>query len=1415
MSQVKPTRRKRRLNLRALVILVIVLIVAPIGFFAVKTIQDRRGGSSLLAQAKEDVAKGKLSLAMGFLNRYLELNPDDLEALNLKGKLLAEDARTEPQMLDAVKALNQVLSLPANKKDSPSRREAQRRLARLTLELPKRARAAETLARELIKLDDKDAEAHRLLARALEQIGAGEKNTDYIEEARKEYEKAEALDPGDVEGAGRLATLYDQQMENPAKARQVLDKLVADTVKTPGTHAKALLTRAKYYYLLAHDNAKAEADLIEATKDAPGDLDVRLLAAEVAINRHDANSARDARHHLSLISEPLQDDLRIKVLKGTIDLAERQPDKAIRIWREGLMQTNGNDTMLTYQLAQLLLESNQVKEAEPLIAQFRRLVGSEEPPPAYRYLQGMYYLKSNQPTKAIAELEAIRYKSNKRMEGQVYFQLGLAYDVTRDKKKALEAFQHSAEISKDWNAPWLAIAQIQASDNPAEAVATLEKALALIPNDPALQSSLVKARWVQQMQKPPSERNWGNVEKALAAARVKSPGSVDLALVEADYFAANNRLDDAYALLKAAAAINPKSTEVWVALTNTQIRRGNIGPALDTIDQAIAAAGPQATFYVTRATLMVLKGRISDARNALSDNIGKVSVEQRPLMWKSLGDFYQVQKDYAAAHAAYDEWARLQPTNPEPRISLFDLAMANGNEEALTKALDDIKKVTGNRGYFWKLARIQYLLRDRPKQEAPDAAAEEARLKEAAELAMGVQKDDPQIPLGYILEGQVKERQKKTDEAIAAFRKAMTLPNGQSALGPLVGILVREGRDGDLDRLRESVKALPADFDRLAAVQALKSGHKDQAKRYAAMAAKGDPEGLDINLWKAKVLTNLGEPKEAEEALRILARQKPTEPGPWLELLMLQISQKKTAEAAQTVEQIRAQPIKVDIPELFWAQCYRAVGDFRKASDCYKEAIRRWPNEVTVLNSAVTFYEQLGRRDETEDALRQILRRNPTDGATKRKLALSLAGRIGNRPAWDEAVALIGAEPQPNDIADDQVIRASVFAQGSDPTQRRKAVEILKGLVNQNPGQNKIREQLARLQFSTNDLAGARENAAKAAAGDQGNADAILFYAGVLLAQKDVPAAEDQLNRLLVLDPEGLPVAELKARILAAKGKPEEGAKVLEKAFDNRFSSPEGLMIGEKMVSLLASPPLSQNEAAERVARKLAEISPRGRCVLAEFLGAHGKADEAVVELEKVAKADRRADAGNSALSLATKPGADPRWLKIADQYLVEQDKDAADTYDRLQKLALLKHFQGKYDEEIAAYKSLLAGKPSNLLFLNNMAWTLSEDMNRPKEALDWVDQAIKRAGAQPGVLDTRGVILTRLDRLDEAIHDLEAAAKDSRDGSLYFHLARAHLKKGNADEARKYRELAAATGLTREQLQPSERPEWDAVMAR
>ena len=222
----------------------------------------------------------------------------------------------------------------------------------------------------------------------------------------------------------------------------------------------------------------------------------------------------------------------------------------------------------------MLIDSGRVREAEPLLSQYRRLIGGDEPNAWYRYLDVFLLLKKNRTDEAIAELEALRYKAPKPLEPYLYYLLGRCFEASQDRVKAIDAYHRAATASPRWCDPWLAISRLQVVDNPGEAAATAEQSLVTMPDDPRLLANLALLAWLRQMRQPQARRRWDEVEKVLARARRASPGSVEVALVEADYLVSLGRIDDGLAQLEAASKLNPKSVPLWSARANGLTRHG-------------------------------------------------------------------------------------------------------------------------------------------------------------------------------------------------------------------------------------------------------------------------------------------------------------------------------------------------------------------------------------------------------------------------------------------------------------------------------------------------------------------------------------------------------------------------------------------------------------------------------------------------------------------------------------------------------------------------------------------------------------------------------------------------------------------------------------------------------------------------
>jgi cellulose synthase operon protein C len=1433
--------RRRHLNLRAVVVLAVLVLVGSLGFFLAKKYQDSHQGSALLAEAKQllEQEPKQTGKALNYLNRYLELNPKDMDALDLKSKVLFDLVRTGDQALEAIPSHKVVVLADTQH----THREARRRLVQLNMAVGQR-NTAHTQALDLVR---KDATAvdYRLLGDTVMILGNNKVATvttvdggtaDTWDEAIKCYEEAQRLEPGNVYGATRLAILYQSRRNDPKKAKQVLDTLLEEA-KTDDE--KALAHSARYdYFARGNQSELARAELDQAVKLKPNDADILLKAAGDAFRRGDTEASR--RFVEAIPPEVRRKDRQYAIL-GQIDVHEQKVDDAIQDWRTGLKATGGTSDVLTWQLAWMLLRLGRLSEAEPLIAQYHRLTDRVEPVPKAVYLDALLLLKKNLPTQALPKLEAIRLKTDDTagatqqglddgasLGAEVAFTLGQCYEAIGKDQQALEAFHDAAKIVRNarglkWADPWAGAANVLQRANRLDDAATeLQDGLIAIPNDPTLLLKLGRIRLVQQARLPKEQRRaLGDVDKLLDEVRKTNPNSIELISLQVANLDAAGRLEDAAALLASATdpKNNPRNPELWALQANVLRRLGERDKAKEALDRGTAAVGEQSVLRITRAQLLLSQGRDKEGYETLEEGVALVPPDQRPALLKALGDLRRRAKDMFAARKAYTEWAKLAPQDPQPQLLLLELALADDDEPAARAAIDAAKKIGGLAEH---LADVFVLLKDPTGSKAEDPEARSKRLDEAGKIISAIIDQNPGRPVGYLLRAQLLEKQGQTDQAVQAYREARDHNGGMEALGPLFILLARQRKFDDLRRLRNELYAgeLTPELEQFIAGFALTLGEPGAAKEMIQDMVKNDPQGVNARIFQAKGLNALGDPKQAEEILQTLIQQRPVELAPRIALLELQLNQKQFDKAAETVEQIRAR-VKTEKPEYVWAVCYAQLGNLDKAIENYKAALQKWPDDPEVRERAIAFFQSTSHIDDAVAALRELLKREPNHGWARRELAQTLSTRRNDPVAWNEAIKLIGDKSTDTDTAEDLLVRATVLLRAPDQSHTQDATRILEDLVareNLAAVGLMARDILARLYADSNQLAKALPHAQAAVERSNKDPNRVAYYAELLLRDKQPAEAAKQVDRLARLEPDTLRVIDLRSRILVAQGHSAEAAALLETTYSNVEKLPNGEAVGRKIIDMLVA--LNQLDAAERVARRLTDLWPKSSWSLGQVLAHRGKLDEALKLCQAAVKAGAPFEGGTIAGTLVTdksKPlGVDaPARLKQADAILDAALKQLPNNLTLLFIQATVQRAQGRYTDAAQLYRNLLAQNPDNPLALNNLAWTLSEDLNQPAEGLERIDAAIQRMGRQPSLLDTRGVILTRLGKFDQAISDLEAAIQTSQTPSaaIYYHLARAYQKAGRTAEFQKSRTRAKEAGLNATLLEPSERVEMDKLM--
>ena len=144
-----------------------------------------------------------------------------------------------------------------------------------------------------------------------------------------------------------------------------------------------------------------------------------------------------------------------------------------------------------------------------------------------------------------------------------------------------------------------------------------------------------------------------------------------------------------------------------------------------------------------------------------------------------------------------------------------------------------------------------------------------------------------------------------------------------------------------------------------------------------------------------------------------------------------------------------------------------------------------------------------------------------------------------------------------------------------------------------------------------------------------------------------------------------------------------------------------------------------------------------------------------------------------------------------------------------LASVANIRVLQDRSTEAIELYRQILAQQPRNVEVLNNLATLLSEqpEPEKRKEALEFVDQAIKLAGPQPGLLDTKGMALF-LDGKGGSGRGPVARGGPiaSPDPRWFFHLAVAYGRLGQLEKGRAALQQARAGDLEHQLLTKTDR---------
>jgi tetratricopeptide (TPR) repeat protein len=1380
--------------------LLAITATAGAAIWGIHYIQVRRQARAFLVLADRAVRGGELAKAEEYLLAYLVYQPKDIEALARLGRVTEDGAQTAVGRYNAVSVYHRVLQL------DPERSSIRRRTIKLEMDPELQgAFSARSDIDYLLSKSPRDGELLALLAQCDEESGR-------FADAIKSYTKAKAAEPSRVETYVRSATLLRERLDQPAEADRWMTELVEKNPKS----AAAYLGRAEYRERWApsasdSDLAGARADLARAQELAPDNAKAYLQFARLEGRRAKPDQAK-IRAALARGMELDPRDYRFYDGMAQLERAAGRPKAATAILRGGiaaLAKAGGGSARgrgaLNWLLADLLIDSGELTDARAAV---ESLKSTDVSPIMIELLDARILLASGKDNDGRRALEKIAPRLEERAEWavfarQVHLLLGRLYTMRGELDQAQA--ENRSILNRDPNDPDAMQGLAAAMEQTDQVEAAIERYNRLLPQRPAVAINLAGLLMRRNLRLAPRERRWPEVEAMIERAAQAAPDAPDVPILRAELLVQQGQVPRARELLRGAIAQHPDQQAIRLALAQLELRRGERDAVPALLDEAERASGDSIDLRLARAAYWEARGGAgaTEALAKLASGADALGEAGRVRLLRTLADSLIRSGDRNAARKLLTELAE---RHLDSRLALFDLAVQDGDADAIAKAIASIREREGENGVYWRLAQAQRLI-------SAAAPGRQGGLAEARRLLTAVLVQRPGWSRAVVAEAKLHEKAGDMQAATATYVRAI-LDLGVrdvAAVSEALKLLVERRRFGEAEQIirRLQDESLDApELRRLVANVSLQTGKLDRAVDLAQRTVGADSTDYHDHLWLGRILWLGGRFTDAEASLRRALALAPARPEPRVGLVQFLVGRGQKDAARQVAADGRAQ-LPAEEADLTLAQCAELLGDRDQADALFKAAEAARPRDGATLRLVADYYLRNGRSEDAERLLNRLVGLSSAESFdphwARNVIALIKAGR-GNYEQWREALEMLGlvegkqVRARADEPVEDLRTKARALAAQPGRAQRRDAIALLEAIADRETP--KVDDRLLLADLYDRDGAWPRAREHLRALVSASNSTGVLVLAGErFVAHRELGDAQRALAKLEAIDRDGFPTVVLRARILAGEGHGAEAGALLEARARQRPDE------AGAMAALLVD--LNQVAAAEALLRRLAAAAtdPAATWELATFLARQGRVTDALDLCERSRKVAKLDDVINVGLTAVYLGGGGAEVSRRVERWVDDLPANTADSAQVLFWRATLRQLGGKYDEAAELFRKCIARDATSIGPRNNLALQLALSEGDLREALDLINGAIKLAGPTPALLDTRGIVYLKKGETQKAIADLDDAVAEAPSAFGYFHLAQAHLAAKNRTAAVAAWRNATERNLKEIDLHPLERP--------
>ncbi len=1389
-----------------------------------------------LAQQSEDSGK-----AIGFYNRYLQLEPEDMDARAELGLLQAKLGRYGQAIVTLEHVHNNRPEDPVDPPDSedlkgwkiPDNTEVRRTLVEILIRRGRFSDAEDYLTEYLLKTSPDDgrlvqrtlvkafldnrrfSDAERHLTDLLKtspddgqllywqgrcQVDNGEEKEDY-EEARRTLEKAIKHPPKQFEPYVLLANVLETHLDLPKDADQWLEKMVAAMPRSIEAHLR------RGVFLRDHERlTDAVAEATEAVRLAPDAPEARWLAARCDLSSKQYETARKHAQHgiehapeavnFYLFRTRIELEVDLHLVLAQIELSDGHPDRAAAPIKK-LKELGNPENLADYFEAQI------------------------------EYGQGQWLAASRALKRARPGLHARKdlLRDANLQLAQCYARLGNPDLESAAVTRAREADPLSIPVRRRWIGELLKTGKLDEAIREQRGLAASGEA------EPKDRARLAELLLYDNMRTPPNKRDWSEVNSLLDQAAKEMPGAVEVTKIRSLTLLARGLVDEAEQLLTESRDEKPDEPDLWLNLIGLAASRKQPDRADALLENARAQLGDIVPLRLAEADLLLRRG--GEEVGARLRPFAELPVEytdsQRFALWNGLVRGAMAAGDYQHARDLCQRLAKLEPNNLEVLTLAFDVERRARLElgatpdspldtAALDAILDKIAEIDGKGPVWLHAMAMRDLLSARDSEDGGRTLV--ARAREHLVQAKKLRPSWSKIPL---LLAQIDADQGDTESALEHLREAIDLGHRSvPALRRAVDLLFQkkpEGWEEEADKMIGLLKDARAPLTGILGRQASElqlqqddfAGALESARKMAAGSERfGDhiflAQVLERTAGRVKEGLMEGDAdqllEEAEEALRQAVELDKADPSPRIALVVFLARSDRKEEAKKIVDKMAGEKIA----ELALARCYVVIGEIDDAVKHYKEALEKSPDDPRMILAIATEYLRIRHFDLAAVQLRKIAQGTvPAEEAAVVEARRLLAGVLPTSRRFvdlEEAIRLLDK----NLAVDDQSVpdrrtKALTLAAHPGLPQRREARRMLETLQEQGH-LAKLPEYLALAQCFIRDHEWAKARdlyILTILPKYPDRPECIAAYVTAMLDREDTTDVRLWLARLEKLAPHNFGTTKLRARALLIGGRKAEAVKALEKYADDPEALPADPAARQLAVAStleqLAQRPTATNPAnvdseliarAEAMFRRYVEQQPDERLQLARFLAARQEFDEALELAEETWETGNPNTLGAFLTSMTDGlPGTDPRLARVETLL-----RAAIEKYDRGLFLLLvhgqLLTRQERYDEVESLYRGILEKDKNNFAAKNDLAVLLALQGKHLDEARKFIDEALATAGPSATLLDTRATVYLARGLAREALEDLDLVLADQPKANRYFHRAQALAALNKRKEAAK-----------------------------